>query len=266
MKSHGGVSPVGEAGRLAAGAVLSGPAGGVAGSAHAASIVTHGNLIPFDPLAFERGERGAERVGVERHFDPAVGAYAFAHPRAAICAAPAAPAAASANCSGRPSAPRASRSHRDGQRWSAGRRGHPCAPTGRWWRPSCRGRCARFQSAALNGLGRSRARAARARRAPRSTGRRACRHLFQHRAAGVVDRDKIGEGPADIDADPIHRCYRYSPPQSPMTRIKSRDLPRTASIAPRSSESSPISKTRALSAICWAMPSRAPTMTPATPG
>ncbi len=48
MQSHGGVSPIGEAGRLAAGAVLSGPAGGVAGSTHAARLVEAGNLIPFD--------------------------------------------------------------------------------------------------------------------------------------------------------------------------------------------------------------------------
>ncbi len=48
IQSHGGVSPIGEAGRLAAGAVLSGPAGGVAGSVHAVGLVDEGNLIPFD--------------------------------------------------------------------------------------------------------------------------------------------------------------------------------------------------------------------------
>jgi N-methylhydantoinase A len=52
MQSHGGVAPIGEAGRLAAGAVLSGPAGGVAGSVHAARLFGPmgfgGNLIPFD--------------------------------------------------------------------------------------------------------------------------------------------------------------------------------------------------------------------------
>jgi N-methylhydantoinase A len=48
IQSHGGVMPIAEAGRLAAGAVLSGPAGGVAGSVHAARLLGAGNLIPFD--------------------------------------------------------------------------------------------------------------------------------------------------------------------------------------------------------------------------
>ncbi len=48
IQSHGGVAPLAEAGRLAAGAVLSGPAGGVAGSAYAAGLIGEANLIPFD--------------------------------------------------------------------------------------------------------------------------------------------------------------------------------------------------------------------------
>ena len=48
IQSHGGVAPIDESGRLAAGAVLSGPAGGVAGSAYAARLLKEGNLIPFD--------------------------------------------------------------------------------------------------------------------------------------------------------------------------------------------------------------------------
>jgi N-methylhydantoinase A len=48
IQSHGGVSPIGDARWLAAGAVLSGPAGGVAGSVHAARLVDAANLIPFD--------------------------------------------------------------------------------------------------------------------------------------------------------------------------------------------------------------------------
>jgi N-methylhydantoinase A len=48
IQSHGGVAPIAEAGRLAAGGVLSGPAGGVAGSVHAARLTGEGNLIPFD--------------------------------------------------------------------------------------------------------------------------------------------------------------------------------------------------------------------------
>src|ERR1700719_233297 len=48
IQSHGGVAPIAESGRLAAGAVLSGPAGGIAGSLHAARLLGEGNLIPFD--------------------------------------------------------------------------------------------------------------------------------------------------------------------------------------------------------------------------
>jgi N-methylhydantoinase A len=48
MQSHGGVAPIAEAVRLAAGNVLSGPAGGVAASRYAARLLNHGNLIPFD--------------------------------------------------------------------------------------------------------------------------------------------------------------------------------------------------------------------------
>lgn len=48
MLSHGGVAPVEEAIRLAAATVLSGPAGGVAGSTYAAVLLETPNLIPFD--------------------------------------------------------------------------------------------------------------------------------------------------------------------------------------------------------------------------
>jgi N-methylhydantoinase A len=48
VMSHGGIAPVAEAIRLAAGTVLSGPAGGVAGARHAAGMVGRGDLIPFD--------------------------------------------------------------------------------------------------------------------------------------------------------------------------------------------------------------------------
>ena len=48
IQSHGGVASIAESGRLAAGAVLSGPAGGVAGSVYAANLLGEGNLIPFD--------------------------------------------------------------------------------------------------------------------------------------------------------------------------------------------------------------------------
>src|SRR5947208_11092118 len=48
IQSHGGVAPIAESGRLAAGAVLSGPAGGVAGTVYAARLLGEPNLIPFD--------------------------------------------------------------------------------------------------------------------------------------------------------------------------------------------------------------------------
>ena len=46
--SHGGMAPVEEAGRLAAATVLSGPAGGIAGSRRCAELLGIPNLIPFD--------------------------------------------------------------------------------------------------------------------------------------------------------------------------------------------------------------------------
>src|SRR5258705_10985234 len=48
MQSHGGVATIEDSIRLAAGAVLSGPAGGIAGSGHCARVVGEGNLITFD--------------------------------------------------------------------------------------------------------------------------------------------------------------------------------------------------------------------------
>ncbi|HLI14016.1 MAG TPA: hydantoinase/oxoprolinase family protein [Alphaproteobacteria bacterium] len=46
--SHGGIAPVEEAARLAAGTVLSGPAGGVAGARRSAELLDLPDLIPFD--------------------------------------------------------------------------------------------------------------------------------------------------------------------------------------------------------------------------
>jgi N-methylhydantoinase A len=48
MLSHGGVAPVEEAVRIAAGTVLSGPAGGLAGARRVADMLDLPNLIPFD--------------------------------------------------------------------------------------------------------------------------------------------------------------------------------------------------------------------------
>jgi N-methylhydantoinase A len=46
--SHGGMAPVAEAARLAAGTVLSGPAGGVSGGRRCAELVGIADLVPFD--------------------------------------------------------------------------------------------------------------------------------------------------------------------------------------------------------------------------
>jgi N-methylhydantoinase A len=48
MQSHGGVATIADSVRLAAGAVLSGPAGGIAGGRHAARLLGEGDLITFD--------------------------------------------------------------------------------------------------------------------------------------------------------------------------------------------------------------------------
>jgi N-methylhydantoinase A len=48
MQSHGGVAPIRESARLAAGAVLSGPAGGIAAGRYAARLLGAGDLVTFD--------------------------------------------------------------------------------------------------------------------------------------------------------------------------------------------------------------------------
>ena len=48
MQSHGGVAPIRESARLAAGAVLSGPAGGIAAGRHVAHLTGRGDLVTFD--------------------------------------------------------------------------------------------------------------------------------------------------------------------------------------------------------------------------
>src|SRR5439155_1541042 len=82
MQSHGGVAPVRESARLAAGAVLSGPAGGVAAGRYAARLLAEGNLITFDMggtstdiALLQRGEpqlTGEKRVGIARVALPAL--------------------------------------------------------------------------------------------------------------------------------------------------------------------------------------------------
>ncbi len=82
MQSHGGVAPIRESARLAAGAVLSGPAGGVAAGRYAARLLGEGNLITFDMggtstdiALLQHGEpqlTGEKTVGVARVALPAI--------------------------------------------------------------------------------------------------------------------------------------------------------------------------------------------------
>jgi N-methylhydantoinase A len=82
MQSHGGVAPMKESARLAAGAVLSGPAGGVAAGRYAARLLGEGNLITFDMggtstdiALLQRGEpqlTGEKTVGVAKVALPAL--------------------------------------------------------------------------------------------------------------------------------------------------------------------------------------------------
>jgi len=66
MQSHGGVAPIRESARLAAGAVLSGPAGGIAAGRYAARLLDHG-------ASLGRRERRHPEGDVLEHFgeDPA---------------------------------------------------------------------------------------------------------------------------------------------------------------------------------------------------
>src|SRR5258705_12738213 len=80
MQSHGGVATIADSVRLAAGAVLSGPAGGIAASRHAARVLGEGTLISFD-----RGGTSTDIAlleGGEPHLtgDKAVGASKVALP------------------------------------------------------------------------------------------------------------------------------------------------------------------------------------------
>src|SRR5437764_981118 len=72
MQSHGGVAPIRESARLAAGAVLSGPAGGIAAGRHVARLTGRGDLVTFDmggtstDIALLQGDVGAGATHVER--------------------------------------------------------------------------------------------------------------------------------------------------------------------------------------------------------
>ncbi len=76
MQSHGGVAPVRESARLAAGSVLSGPAGGLAAGRYAARLLGEGSLITFDMggtstdiALLQRGEpslTGEKTVGIAK--------------------------------------------------------------------------------------------------------------------------------------------------------------------------------------------------------
>jgi N-methylhydantoinase A len=82
MQSHGGVAPIHESARLAAGAVLSGPAGGIAAGRHVARLTGRGDLVTFDMggtstdiALLQRGEAtltGEKTVGIARVALPAL--------------------------------------------------------------------------------------------------------------------------------------------------------------------------------------------------
>ena len=82
MQSHGGVAPIAESSRVAAGAVLSGPAGGVAAGTYAARLLGERNLITFDMggtstdiALLQNGEAqltGEKRVGIAKVSLPAL--------------------------------------------------------------------------------------------------------------------------------------------------------------------------------------------------
>src|SRR6185503_13596969 len=82
MQSHGGVAPIRESARLAAGAVLSGPAGGVAAGRHVARLTGRGDLVTFDmggtstDIALLQGGEatltGEKTVGIARVALPAL--------------------------------------------------------------------------------------------------------------------------------------------------------------------------------------------------
>ncbi len=82
MQSHGGVAPVRESTRLAAGAVLSGPAGGVAAGRYSARLLREAKLITFDmggtstDIALLQGGEpqltGEKTVGVAKVALPAI--------------------------------------------------------------------------------------------------------------------------------------------------------------------------------------------------
>jgi len=82
MQSHGGVAPIRESARLAAGAVLSGPAGGIAAGRYASRLLEEGSLITFDMggtstdiALLQRGEpalTGEKTVGMAKVALPAL--------------------------------------------------------------------------------------------------------------------------------------------------------------------------------------------------
>ena len=82
MQSHGGVAPIRESARLAAGAVLSGPAGGIAAGRHVARLTGRGDLVTFDmggtstDIALLQGGEatltGEKTVGIARVALPAL--------------------------------------------------------------------------------------------------------------------------------------------------------------------------------------------------
>ena len=80
MQSHGGVAPIVDSVRLAVGAILSGPAGGIAGSRYCARLLSEGNLISFDMGGTSTDISLLEGGEPQLTGDKAVGGYKVALP------------------------------------------------------------------------------------------------------------------------------------------------------------------------------------------
>ncbi len=166
----------------------------------------------LDPLAAQGFDRGVERGAIERRLDPAVGAHPLAHAeaqparhqllrrrQAQVVAVVLQPFAhfddiAMALCRQQPDPRTVAFDERVGR--DRGAVHDPLGPRQHRRRSDaqCRRQAVEPIDDAERRIGRGR------------------RHLGEGRAARLVDRDEIGEGAADIDADPVQRHSHFDPP------------------------------------------------------
>ena len=111
IQSHGGVSHHRRCRAAGGRRVLSGPAGGVAGSRYAARLIEHGDLIPFDmggtstDISLDRRRRGGHLVGPPRSPASAWPCRASTSPASAPAAARSPASMPAASCMSVPRAP-----------------------------------------------------------------------------------------------------------------------------------------------------------------